>query len=146
MIDVLLIGGKGTIGSGLRTYLPKINNNYKLTSVDLPNVMDKAKSALKDDFFIDLDVSSDESGLKKSLKGRDLIVYLARTDPLREMNQMTDLVFNSILAQCPEALVIGSSSVHATGGAYFPFTKEPYSTIAQRKFKNLKEWPLQMQL
>ncbi|SVD82392.1 uncharacterized protein METZ01_LOCUS435246, partial [marine metagenome] len=71
MIDVLLIGGKGTIGSGLRTYLPKINNNYKLTSVDLPNVMDKAKSALKDDFFIDLDVSSDESGLKKSLKGRD---------------------------------------------------------------------------
>ena len=57
------------------------------------------------------------------------------------MNQMTDLVFNSILTTCPDALVIGSSSVHATGGAYFPFTKEPYSTIAKRKFKNLKEWP-----
>ena len=141
MVDVLLIGGKGTIGSGLRTYLPKIDSDYKVSSVDLPNVRDKSKDPSADDFFIDVDVSSDESGLKRSLKGRDLIVYLARTDPLGAMNQMTDLVFNSILATCPEALVIGSSSVHATGGAYFPFTKEPYSTIAQRKFKNLKEWP-----
>ena len=141
MIDVLLIGGKGTIGSGLRTFLPKIHSDYTITSIDLPNVRDKSKSPSNDDFFIDLDISSDESGLKKSLKGRDLIVYLARTDPLVEMNKMTDRVFKSILDTCPEALVIGSSSVHATGGAYFPFTKEPYSTIAKRKFKNLKEWP-----
>ncbi|SVD11390.1 uncharacterized protein METZ01_LOCUS364244, partial [marine metagenome] len=29
MIDVLLLGGKGQIGSGLRTYLPRLNSHYK---------------------------------------------------------------------------------------------------------------------
>jgi hypothetical protein len=35
LIDTLLIGGKGTIGSGLRTYLPQLDEAYRVTSVDL---------------------------------------------------------------------------------------------------------------
>ena len=33
-IEVVLLGGKGTIGSGLRKFLPKINPNYRFTIVD----------------------------------------------------------------------------------------------------------------
>ena len=40
--NVLLIGGRGNIGSGLRTYLPRLNEFYHITSVDLPGANDKA--------------------------------------------------------------------------------------------------------
>ena len=141
MIDTLLIGGKGTIGSGLRTYLPKLDKSYRVTSVDLPGAVDQATDPAAHREFIDLDVTANDAGLRKALEGRDLVVYLARTDPLGDMNAMTDLVFRAVMDVCPEALMIGSSSVHATGGAYFPFLEEPYSSIAARRFEDVDPWP-----
>ena len=41
-IDVLLLGGRGQIGSGLRIYLPRLDPGYRFTSVDLPGSPDKA--------------------------------------------------------------------------------------------------------
>ena len=51
MIKVLIIGGRGNIGSGLRIYLPKLDHGYVITSVDLPGAIDlAAESGLKDKF------------------------------------------------------------------------------------------------
>lgn len=144
MINTLLIGGKGTIGSGLREYLPKLNPEYKITSADLPGAPDKAVPGTSTE-FIELDASPNaakwEAALRKALEGRDLVVYLARKDPLSDMNAMTDLVFKAVIDVCPKALVIGSSSVHSTDAAYWPFLKEPYSTIATREFQKVDPWP-----
>ena len=57
MINTLLIGGKGTIGSGLRTYLPKLDQEYRITSIDLPAAVDKASDSAAQRDFIDCDVS-----------------------------------------------------------------------------------------
>ncbi len=42
MMRTLLPGGRGNIGSGLRTYLPRLNSDYHILSVDLPGSPDKA--------------------------------------------------------------------------------------------------------
>ena len=141
MINTLLIGGKGNIGAGLRTYLPKLDADYRITTADLPGSPDKATDPDVQREYIEFDASSDDAALRKALEGRDLVVYLARKDPLTDMNAMTDRVFNAFMDVCPEALMVASSSVHATGGAYFPFLKEPYSTIAARKFDEVNPWP-----
>ncbi len=141
MIDVLLIGGKGNIGSGLRTYLPRLDPDYRVTSVDLPGAMDRATDPDAHRLFVDLDVTDDYFGLRHALDGRDLVVYLARKGGLGEMNGMTDRVFPAVMEVCPDALIVGSSSVHATGGAYFPFKKEPYASIAERRFDDVDPWP-----
>ncbi len=140
MINTLLIGGKGTIGSGLRTYLPRLNPGYRITSADLPGAPDKAEPGTSTE-FIELDASKDDDALRSALKGRDLVVYLARKDPLSDMNAMTDLVFKAVMDVCPEALMIGSSSVHSTDAAYWPFLDEPYATIATRQFEKVTVWP-----
>lgn len=141
MIDTLLIGGKGTIGAGLRTYLPQLDDAYRITSADLPGAPDRATDPAAHREFVDLDASADDAALRSALEGRDLVVYLARKDPLGEMNAMTDRVFRAVMDVCPNALMIGSSSVHATGGAYFPFDNEPYSAIAARRFDDVGQWP-----
>ena len=141
MIDTLLIGGKGNIGSGLRTYLPKLDEEYVVTSVDLPEAKDRATDPDAHQDFIDLDVCADDEKLREILEGRDLVVYLARKRELGEMNAMTDGVFNAMMDMCPDGVIIGASSVHATGGAYVPFEKEPYATIAQRRFSDVDPWP-----
>ena len=141
MIDTLLIGGKGRIGSGLRTYLPKLNPEYRITSADLPGAEDRATDPDAQRAFVDLDVSRSDEGLRDVLECRDLVVYLARKSGLGEMNAMTDLVFKAVMDVCPDALVIGSSSVHVTGAAYSPFEKEPYATIAARRFEDVDPWP-----
>ena len=141
MIDTLLIGGKGNIGSGLRTYLPRLDSDYTITSADLQGAEDKATSPDAQRTFIELDASKDDAELRKALEGRDLVVYLARHKGLGEMNGMTDCVFEAVMDVCPQAMMIGSSSVHATGGAYTPFDKEPYKTIAARDFDKLARWP-----
>ncbi|HJP27843.1 MAG TPA: hypothetical protein QF694_03425, partial [Dehalococcoidia bacterium] len=115
MINVLLIGGKGTIGAGLRTYLPQLDSDYRVTSVDLPGADDRAIDPDAHREFVELDASTDDAELRRALEGRDLVVYLARKDPLSEMNAMTDLVFKAVMDVCPNAVVVGSSSVHATG-------------------------------
>jgi len=140
-IEVALLGGKGTVGSGLREFLPKFDSKYRITVLDLKDSYDKCKIQNSTEKLFNIDIAKEEEKLRTYLLDKDLIIYLARIDPLEKMNQMTDLVFNSIQDVCPEALVLASSSVHATGGAYFPFTKEPYSTIAKRQFEKLDVWP-----
>ena len=136
MIDTLLIGGKGNIGSGLRTYLPKLDEEYVVTSVDLPEAKDRATDPDVHQDFIDLDVCADDEKLREILEGRDLVVYLARKRGLGEMNAMTDGVFKAMMDMCPDGMIIGASSVHATGGAYVPFEREPYAMIARRRFSD----------
>jgi predicted dinucleotide-binding enzyme len=74
MIDALLIGGKGNIGAGLRTYLPQLDSQYRITSIELPGAVDKAKSQQAQSNFIEFDVSTDGVALRKALEGRDLVV------------------------------------------------------------------------
>lgn len=141
MIDTLLIGGRGAIGAGLRTYLPNLDSDYEITSVDLPGAEDKATDPQAQRNFVDLDVTAEPERFRDLLQRRDLIVYLARTDPHEAMNTMTDLVYESVRDVCPQALTIGSSSVHAVDEAYWPFDKDAYSIIAARRFEELATWP-----
>ena len=59
MINVLLIGGKGIIGSGLRTYLPKLDAEYRVASADLPGAPDRATDPEAHREFIELDASTE---------------------------------------------------------------------------------------
>ena len=139
--DVLLIGGKGTIGSGLRTYLPRLDARYRIVSVDLPGAPDKATEADAQRQFIDLDISADPDAFRALMPGRDLVVYLARKGGLKEMNEMTDLVYETALAQEVPPMMVGSSSVHAVDGLYNFYEKSVYWTIAERQFDQIEEWP-----
>ncbi len=141
LIDALLIGGKGNIGAGLRTYLPKLDSTYRVTSVDLPGSPDQATDPEAHREFLEFDASKNDAELRKALEGRDLVVYLARKDPLSDMNAMTDRVFKAIMDVSPNAVVIGSSSVHATGAAYYGYTREDNSPIAHRRFDEVDPWP-----
>ena len=141
LISTLLIGGKGTIGAGLRTYLPQLDAEYRVVSADLPGAPDAATDPSAHREFIELDASLDDAKLRSALEYRDLVIYLARKDPLSDMNAMTDRVFKAIMDVCPNAVVIGSSSVHATGTAYYGYTREENSPIANRRFKEVDPWP-----
>jgi nucleoside-diphosphate-sugar epimerase len=141
LINALLLGGKGNIGSGLRTYLPMLDSDYTVTSVDLEEAKDKTTDQEAQQNFIYLDMAEDDAGLRSVLEGRDLVVYLAQKRDLGEMNAMTDRVFRAAMEVCPDAMMVGSSSVHAAGSAYVPFDKEPYKTIAAREFDKLDRWP-----
>ena len=141
MINTLLIGGRGTIGSGLRTYLPRLDPDYHITSVDMLGAEDKATDPAAQRHFVDLDVTADQQAFRDLLSGRELVVYLARRAPHEAMNSMTDLVYESVREICPRALIVGSSSVHAVDEAYWPFEKEPYATIAARRFEQIETWP-----
>lgn len=118
MPKVLLLGGKGQIGSGLRTYLPRLDPTYEITTIDLPGAEDKATQPDAQQNFIDLDINEDHEGLHDCTGAQDLVVYLARRNPHEAMNAMTDLVFNTLLAQGPVPMVVAASSVHACDGAY----------------------------
>lgn len=140
--NVLLIGGKGNIGAGLRTYLPRLDKGYRIVSVDLPGATDRAVEADAQRDFIDLDITTSADALQDLIAGRDLVVYLARKGNLEAMNQMTDLVFEAVLAQEKPPMIIGSSSVHAVDGLYnFRDEKSVYWTIADRKFDQISDWP-----
>ena len=69
MIDTLLIGGRGAIGSGLRTYLPRLDADYHITSVDLPGAGDKATDPDAQRNFIDLNVTEDPQRFRELLDG-----------------------------------------------------------------------------
>jgi nucleoside-diphosphate-sugar epimerase len=140
-IKVLLIGGRGRIGSGLRQYLPRLDAGYRFVSIDLPGAANHGPAAGEDGEFVDLDFTADPEAFRGLLPGIDLVVYLARQGGLAEMNRMTDLVYESALAQDPSPMIIGSSSVHAVDAAYLFFEKDPYPLIAQRRFAEIREWP-----
>ena len=139
--NVLLIGGRGNIGSGLRTYLPRLDARYRVVSVDLPGAPDKATAPDAHREFIDLDISATPDALGELIAGRDLIVYLARQGGLATMNQMTDRVFAAVLAQDTPPMIVGSSSVHVVDGLYNFHDKGFYWTLAERQFASITEWP-----
>ena len=143
MINVLLIGGRGNIGSGLRTYLPRLDAGYRITSIDLPGSVDKATEADAQRDFVDLDICEQPGELSRLMQGRDLVVYLARKGSLQVMNAMTDLVFETVLQQDPVPVVVASSSVHACDGAY-DVDEEPWSLWAERRFDDLDPKPKQI--
>ena len=116
--STLLIGGSGTIGSGLRTYLPRLDARYRIVSLDLPGARDKANEDDAQRAFIELDLCEDPEALGALLANYDLVVYLARKNPLREMNAMTDLVFEAVLKQEKPPMMVASSSVHAVDGLF----------------------------
>jgi len=142
LINVLLIGGRGNIGAGLRTYLPRIDDKYDVTSIDLPGSADKAGDKVPGD-LIDLDINEHPEQLAQLMQGRDMVVYLARRSPLAAMNTMTDLVFEALSQQSPMPLVVASSSVHACDGAY-SVDEDPWSTWAERRFDDLDPKPQQI--
>ena len=59
-IEVALLGGKGTVGTGLRTYLPLFDSNYNFTIFDKYDSVDKSKNINQSEKFIDLLVFNDE--------------------------------------------------------------------------------------
>ncbi len=81
MINVLLIGGRGQIGSGLRIYFPKLDPGFIVTSVDLPGVVDHASESQVTNESVDLDINTDPAALSALAAGKDMIVYLARMTP-----------------------------------------------------------------
>ncbi len=138
---VLLIGGRGNIGAGLRTYLSRLDKRYRIVSVDLPGAEDKAVETDVQRDFIDLDIFAAPDAFRELVPGRDLVVYLARREDLESMNRMTDLVFETVLAQDQPPMLIGSSSVHAVDGLYNFYEEGVYWTIAERRFDEIAEWP-----
>lgn len=143
MVDVLLIGGRGHIGSGLRTYLPRLDPDYRITSVDLPGSKDRATETDVQSDFVEFDISEHPERLARMMRGRDLVVYLARKGTLPVMNAMTDLVFEALLQQDPVPMMVGSSSVHACDGAY-SVDEGPWSVWAERRFDDLDPKPDQI--
>jgi nucleoside-diphosphate-sugar epimerase len=137
----LLIGGRGNIGSGLRKYLPQLDARYRFVCLDLRGARDRAPDSGAAEEFADLDFVAEPEAFGRLVPGADLVVYLARRDRLAEMNRMTDLVYETVLASRPAPLLIGSSSVHAVDAAYDFFEKDPYPLIAQRRFAELAAWP-----
>ena len=57
MPNVLIIGGRGRIGSGLRTYLPQLDPTYQFASIDLPNATDYAPTLDIEQNFVDCNIS-----------------------------------------------------------------------------------------
>ena len=65
---VLLVGGQGSIGAGLRTYLPRLDKSYRVISVDLPGAEDKAVAGDAAGVLVELDfVASPPSDLDSDL-------------------------------------------------------------------------------
>ena len=140
--NTLLIGGQGQIGAGLRTYLPRLDQRYRITSVDLPGAEDRATDPSAQKNFVELDICADPEAFAELVAGSDLVVYLARKGNLETMNQMSDLVFETVLAQAKPPMVVGSSSVHAVDGLYNFYDEDSvYWTIAERDFDKLDPWP-----
>ncbi|MCY3554487.1 MAG: hypothetical protein OXH56_04105 [Gemmatimonadetes bacterium] len=147
--NTLLIGGRGTIGSGLRTYLPGMDGRYRFCSIDLPGAPDRAEGRAQGR-FVDLNIVEEPDRFRAMLPGFDLVVYLARQGDLTAMNAMTDLVFESVLdlggADGPGSpdhrpMIVASSSVHAVDDTYRFFESGAYALIAERRFDSIQEWP-----
>lgn len=142
-IDVLIIGGRGTIGAGLRTYLPRLGR-YAITALDLPGSDDKAElngdytpEIAKHTTFVNADFVANPSVLKETMVSKDLVVYLARGLSLEPHKVMTDLVFKTLLSFPKPPMIVAASSVHATDGLY-TVNFGQRSILAERRFDKLK--------
>ncbi len=153
--NTLLIGGRGTIGSGLRTYLPGMDGRYRFCSIDLPGAPDRAEGRAQGR-FVDMNIVEEPDRFRAMLPGYDLVVHLARQGDLAAMNAMTDLVFESVLdldrpsgpggrggpgGPDQRPMIVASSSVHAVDDAYRFFESGAYALIAERRFDSIQEWP-----
>ena len=96
---VLLVGGQGSIGAGLRTYLPRLDKSYRVISVDLPGAEDKAVAGDAAGELVELDFVASPAKFAPLVADCDLVVYLARCHELEAMRRMTDLVYETVLAQ-----------------------------------------------
>ena len=96
MPKVLLLGGKGHIGSGLRTYLPRLDASYEITTIDLPDSEDKATQPDAQQNFIDFDINEDPGRLSDCAKGQNLVAQ-----KIKEIARENDIpcVENKPLAQ-----------------------------------------------
>ena len=141
VFKVLIIGGKGNIGSGLRTYLPRLDKRYQFVSVDLAGAEDKATEKDVPGQLIDLDIMAEKEKFKNLVCGKNLVIYLARKSPLDEMNRMTDYVFETVLAQEIPPMILAASSVHAVDDAYHFLQHGAYAQIADRQFDEIEFWP-----
>ena len=140
--NTLLIGGRGAIGSGLRLFLPEMDERYRFCSIDLPGALDRAEGRAEGQCrFVDMNIVEEPGRYRALLPGFDLVVYLARQGDLAAMNGMTDLVFESVLALDRRPMIVGSSSVHAVDDAYRFFETGAYALIAERKFDAFGNWP-----
>ena len=139
--STLLIGGSGTIGSGLRTYHRALTR--VITSSPRPTrARDKANEDDAQRAFVELDLCEDPEAFGALLADYDLVVYLARKNPLQEMNAMTDLVFEAVLGQETPPMMVASSSVHAVDGLYsFNDEDSVYWPMADRNFDAVNPWP-----
>lgn len=144
--NTLLIGGRGTIGSGLRMYLPGMDRRYRFCSIDLPGAPDRAEGRAQGR-FVDMNIVEEPDRFRAMLPEFDLVVYLARQGDLAAMNAMTDLVFESVLdldhTGRPDhrPMIVGSSSVHAVDDAYRFCESGVYALIAERRFEEVQDWP-----
>lgn len=144
-VKVLVLGGLGAVGSGLRTYLPEVSSlKWEFTSVDLPDAEDKAPlngvgTNLGTQKYYG-DILHEPGLLDKLLPGMDMVIYLARRNDLDEMNAMTDLVFERCLAQSSPPFILCASSIHAVDGAY-SVDQGVLSLIGERKFDDIDQWP-----
>ena len=87
-----------------------------------------------------MDIARYPERLGELMKGRDMVVYLARKSPHEAMTQMTDMVFEALLEQVPVPLVIGSSSVHVVDGAY-SVNEGLLSILSERRFSDIPKLP-----
>jgi nucleoside-diphosphate-sugar epimerase len=70
----------------------------------------------------------------------DMVIYLARREGVEEMNAMTDLVFETCLAQPKKPFILCASSIHAIDGAYSVDTGV-LSLLSERDPDTLSAWP-----
>ena len=134
------------VGSGLRTYLPRVSSRkYKFTCVDLPGADDKAPlNGVGTDLEAEKhygDILKQPELLTKLVPGKDIVIYLARRNDLEEMNAMTDLVFETCLAQPKPPFMLSASSIHAIDGAY-SVDRGVLSLLSERRFSEIEGgWP-----
>ena len=133
MVETLLIGGRGIIGSGLRIYLPKLDPDYHFHSIDLPDAPDRGSGRAVPTEFLEFDIAQHPDRLREAACKKDLVVYLARRRGFTKPNALTDLVFDAVLDAAPNALLVASSSVHVVDNLYHDFEGDGvYARIATR--------------
>ena len=86
--EILLLGGRGQIGSGLRTYLPRLDTGYRFTSVDLPGAANRAEDLDDPGYFVDLDISAEPQRLVELMRGRTSVVVAHRLSTIRKADKI----------------------------------------------------------
>ena len=154
-VRVLIIGGLGAVGSGIRSYLPQLDSRYRFTSIDLSGAPDRASlndvdmTAHPPLLQIRGDISADPQLLEDALQQSQpqLVIYLARlprVEQLGDMNRMSDHVFECCLRQPKPPMIIAASSIHAIDGpgpGSYSLNDGDLAALAERRFEDLPHGP-----